>query len=49
MVLRGYAIFKEKVIGGLKNNMSENVHFDGLVLSKPYKVLDEKLQKSYVS
>ena len=28
---------------------SENVHFDGLVLSKAYKVLDVKVQKSYVS
>ena len=28
---------------------SENLHFDGLVLSKAYKVLDEKVQKSYVS
>ena len=26
-----------------------NVHFDGLVLSKAYKVLDKKVQKSYVS
>ena len=28
---------------------SKNVHFDGLVLSKAYKVLDEKLQKGYAS
>ena len=28
---------------------SENLHYDGLVLSKAYKVLDENLQKSYVS
>ena len=27
---------------------SENLHFDELFLSKAYKVLDEKLQKSYV-
>ena len=27
---------------------SENLHFEGLVLSKWYKVVDEKLQKSYV-
>ena len=27
----------------------ENLHFDGLLLSKAYKVLDEKVQKSYVS
>ena len=28
---------------------SENLHFDGLILSKAYKVLDEKVQKRYVS
>ena len=28
---------------------SENLHFDGLLLSKAYKDLDEKVQKSYVS
>ena len=28
---------------------SENLHFDSLIFSKAYKVLDEKLQKSYVS
>ena len=61
MTLKGYAIFKEKLTGGLKNDIRnlvnfhagsckpENVHFDGLVLSKAYKVLDEKVQKSYVS
>ena len=61
MTLKGDAIFKEKVTGGLKNDIgnlidfhassrkSENLHFDGLVLSKAYKVLDEKVQKSYVS
>ena len=27
---------------------SENFHFDGLLLSKAYNVLDEKVQKSYV-
>ena len=57
----GDAIFKDKLAGGLKNDIrnlvnfhasshkSENLHFDGLVLSKAYKVLDEKVQKSYVS
>ena len=47
--------------GGLKNDIrnlvnfhaskrkSEILHFDGLVLSKAYKVLDEKLQESYDS
>ena len=61
MTLKGDAIFKEKVTGGLKNDIrnlinfhassckSENLHFDGLFLSKAYKVLDEKVQKSYVS
>ena len=61
MKLKGDAIFKEKLTYGLKNDirnlvnfhasspMSENLHFDGLVLSKAYDVLDEKVQKSYVS
>ena len=42
---------------GVKNSVnfngssqkSEKLHFYGLVLSKAYKVLDEKVQKSYVS
>ena len=57
MILKGYAIFKEKLTGGLQNDRrnlvnfhessckSENVHFDGLVLSKAYKVLDEKYRR----
>ena len=61
MTLKGYALFKEKLTGGLKKEMknlvnfhassrkSKNLHFDGLVLSKAYKVLDEKVQKSHVS
>ena len=61
MTLKGYAIFKEKLTGGLKNDIrnllnfpasslqSENLHFDVLVLSKASKVLDEEVQKSYVS
>ena len=61
MTLKGDAIFKEKLTGGLKNDIrnllnflassrkSENLRFDGLVLSKAYKVLDEKVQKSYYS
>ena len=61
MTLKGDAIFKEKLTGGLKNDIrnlinihaisrkSENLHFDGLFLSKAYKVLDEKVQKSHVS
>ena len=59
--LKGDAIFKEKLTGGLKNDIrnlvnfhassrkSENLHFDALFLSKAYKVLDEKVPKSYVS
>ena len=58
MTLNGDATFKEKLTGGLKNDIrnfvnfhassrkSENLHFDVLVLSKAYKVLDEKVQKS---
>ena len=48
MTLKGYAIFKEKLSGGLKNDIrylvnfhassckSEYVHFDELVLPKAY-------------
>ena len=55
------AIFNEQLTGGLKNNVtslvnfnvssrkSQDLHFDRLILFKAYKVLDEKLQKSYVS
>ena len=58
MRLKGGAKFKERLTRGLKNDIrnfvnfhansekSENLHFDGLVLSKAYKVLDEKVQKS---
>ena len=61
MTLKGDAIFKEKLTGGLKsvtrslvnfhvsNRKSENLHFDGLVLSKAYRVLVEKVQGRYVS
>ena len=50
--------FKEKLTGGLKNDKKnlinfhasnrkfENLHSDGLVLSKAYNVLDEKVHKS---
>ena len=53
--------FEEKLTFCLKNDMknlvnfktsngkSENLHFDGLLLSKIYKDLDEKVQKSYFS
>ena len=61
MTLKGDAKFKEKMTHGLKNNIrnlvnfhgsnrkSKNMHFDGLLSSKAYNVLDEKVQKSYVS
>ena len=61
MTLKGDATFKEKLTGGLKDDISnlvncnvsshksENLNLDGLVLFKAYKVLDEKVQKSYVS
>ena len=57
MKLKGDTMFEERFTGVLKNDIrslinfhassrkSENFHFDGLVLSKAYKVLDEKLQK----
>ena len=52
------AIFKEKLTGGLKNDIrnlvnfhgssqkSENLHFDGLLLSIAYKISAKKVQKS---
>ena len=55
MTLKGDAKFKGKLTCGLKNNIrnlvnfhassqkSENLHFDGLLLSKAYKGLDEKV------
>ena len=61
MTLKSDAIFKEKYTGGLKNDIRnlvnfhassrkfENVHFDGLLLYKAYKVLHEKVQKNYAS
>ena len=61
MTLKGDVIFKQKLTGGLKNDIrnlinfhassckSENLHFDGLVLSKAFNVLAEKVLKSYVS
>ena len=60
MTLKGDANFKGKLTPGLKNDKknlanfhvssrkSGNLHFDVLLLSKAYKVLDEKVQKSYV-
>ena len=61
MAVKGDAIFKEKLTGGLKNDAknlvifhvssrkSENLHFDGFLLSKAYKALAKKVQKSYLS
>ena len=61
MKLKGDAKFEGKLTRGLKNEIrnlvnfhtssqkSENLHFDGILLSKAYKVLDEKVQKSYFS
>ena len=60
MTLKGDAKFKGKLTRGMNNDISnfvnfhassqksENLHFNGLILSKGYKVLDEKVQKSYV-
>ena len=61
MTLKGDAIFKEKLTGGLKNDTSnlvnfhassqksENLHFHGLFLSIAYKVSAKKVQESYLS
>ena len=61
MTLKDDAKFKGKLTCGLKSNIrnlvnfhgssrkSENSPFDGLLLSKTYKDLDENLQKSHVS
>ena len=58
MTLKGVAKFKRKLTCGLKNDIrnlvnfhassrkSENLHFDWILLSKAYKDLDEKVQKS---
>ena len=60
MTLKGDAKFKGKLTCDLKNDIrklvnfhassrkSENLYFDRIVLSKAYKYLDEKIQKSYV-
>ena len=59
MTSKSGVIFKGKLTSRLKKDMrnlvnfhgssrkSENLHFDGLILSKAYKVLDEKVQKRY--
>ena len=61
MTLKSDAKFKQKLTCGLKNDIrnlvnfharsqkSENLHFARILLSKAYKDLDEKIQKSYVS
>ena len=61
MRLQSDAKFKGKLICGLKNDIrnlvnfhassqkSGNLNFDGLLLSKAYKGLDEKVLKSCVS
>ena len=61
MTLKSDAKLKRKLTCGLKKDIrnlvnfhassqkSENLHFDGLLLSKAYRVLDEKVQKSNVS
>ena len=61
MTLKGVAKFKWKLTRGLKSDLrnvvnfyasswkSKNWHFDWIRLSKVYKYLDEKVQKSYVS
>ena len=61
MTLKGDAKFKWKLTCGLKHDIrnllnfhvsswkSVSLHFDGLLLSKAYKDLDEKVYKSYVS
>ena len=61
MTLKGDAKFKGKLTCSMKNNIRnlvnfhvssrkfENLHFDKILLSKAYKDLDEKIQKSYIS
>ena len=39
----------ENFIGIMCHDIEENLHFYGLILSKAYKVLDEKVQRSYAS
>ena len=61
MKLKSDAKFKGKMTCGMKNELrnlvnfyansrkSGNLHFDGLLLPKAYKDLDDIVQKSYVS
>ena len=48
MALKGDSEFKGKLICGLKKDIRNllNFHFDHIFLSKAYKDLDEKVQKS---
>ena len=60
MTLKSDAKFKGRLTRGLKNEIrnlvifhsssrkSENLHFNGLILSKAYKVLDDEVQKSLI-
>ena len=60
MVLKGDEKFRGRLARDLKNDIrnlvnfqvssqkSGNLHFGGLLLSKAYKDLNEKVQKSYV-
>ena len=49
MTLKGDAKFKGKLTHGLKNDIRNLLNFHRVILSKVYKVLDEKVQESYVS
>ena len=61
MTLKGNAKFKGKLTRDLKNDIrnlvnfcgssrkSENLYFEGILLSITYKVSSEKVQKSYLS
>ena len=61
MTLKSHAKFEGKLTSALKNDIgnlanfyatsrkSKNLHFDGILLSKANKILDEKVQKSYAS
>ena len=61
MTLKGDPKFKGRLTCGLKNDLknsvtfhlscrkSGNLHFDGLLLSKAYKDLDENVKKSSAS
>ena len=61
MTLKGDAKFNRKLTCSLKNDLrnlvnfhasrgnSGNLYFDGLLLSKAYENLDEKVKKSYLS